>query len=67
MHSPTINKEKKIQEKHKTCPIYNLEIVRERNESSNPEGCSLIGQVLDLLLRGYQFESHKPQDHWRLT
>jgi hypothetical protein len=31
------------------------------------EGCNSTGQVLDLLSRYHQFESHKPQDHWRLT
>ena len=31
------------------------------------EGCSLTGQALGLLLKGHQFEFHKPQGHWRLT
>jgi hypothetical protein len=62
MHNPTIDG-KKSKKSTKHAPIYNLEIVRERNESSNHERCSLIGQVLSLLSRGYQFESHKPQDH----
>jgi len=30
-------------------------------------GCSSTGQVLDLLLRGHMFESHKPWGHWKLT
>jgi hypothetical protein len=33
----------------------------------DPEGCSLTGQVLDLLPSGHQFESHKSQGHLRLT
>jgi hypothetical protein len=33
----------------------------------NHEGCSSTGQTLGLLPRGHQFESHKPQDYWRLT
>jgi hypothetical protein len=33
----------------------------------NHERYSSTGQVLGLLSRGHQFESHKPQGHWRLT
>jgi hypothetical protein len=36
-------------------------------QSFNPEGCGSTGQALGLLPRDHQFESHKPQDHWRLT
>jgi hypothetical protein len=32
----------------------------------NFEECSLIGQVMSLLLRSHQFECHKPHGHWRL-
>ena len=28
---------------------------------------SSTGQTLDLLPRGHQLESHKPQDHWRVA
>jgi hypothetical protein len=34
---------------------------------SNSERCSLTDQVLGLLSRSYQFESHKPQGHYRVT
>jgi hypothetical protein len=34
---------------------------------ANSEGCNSIGQVLDLLFGGYQFECHKSQGYWRLT
>jgi hypothetical protein len=34
---------------------------------SSPEGYSSTGQVLGLLPRDHQFESHKPQGHWRFT
>jgi hypothetical protein len=30
---------------------------------SNSEGCSSTNQILNLLFRNRQFESHKPQDH----
>jgi hypothetical protein len=30
-----------------------------RGYKTNPERCNSIGQVLGLLLRGHQFESHK--------
>jgi hypothetical protein len=33
----------------------------------NFEGCSLIDKILGLLSRDYQFESHKPQGHWKLA
>jgi hypothetical protein len=33
----------------------------------NLEGCNSTGQALDLLSRDHQFESHKPQGHWRFT
>jgi len=33
----------------------------------NLDGCSSTGQALGLLPRDHQFESHKPQDHWRFT
>jgi hypothetical protein len=33
----------------------------------NPVECRLTGQVLSLLSKGHQFESHKPQSHLRLT
>jgi len=33
----------------------------------NFKGCSSTDQVLNLFFRGYQFECHKPQGHWRLT
>ena len=32
----------------------------------NFEGCSSTGQILDLLPRDHQFESHKPQGLWKL-
>ena len=32
----------------------------------NFKGCNSTRQVLDLFSKNYQFESHKPQDHWRL-
>jgi len=28
---------------------------------------NLIGQILNLLFRDHQFESHKSHGHWRLT
>jgi hypothetical protein len=28
---------------------------------------NITGQILDLLLKGHQFESYEPQGHWRLT
>jgi len=31
--------------------------------NQNPEGYNSIGQALGLLLRGHQFEYHKPQGH----
>jgi hypothetical protein len=33
----------------------------------NLEGYNSNDQTLDLFSRGYQFESHKPHDHWKLT
>jgi hypothetical protein len=33
----------------------------------NPERYNSTGQILSLLFKGHQFESHKPQGHWRLT
>ena len=33
----------------------------------NLERCSLTGQALCLLFKDHQFESHKPQGHWRFT
>jgi len=38
-----------------------------KKKKENPERCSSTGQTLSLLIRGHQFESHKPQGHWRLT
>jgi len=35
--------------------------------SSNYEKCNLTGQVLNLFLKGKQFESHKSQGYWRFT
>jgi hypothetical protein len=35
--------------------------------SSNSERCSSTGQILDLLPRYHQFESHKPHGYWRFT
>jgi hypothetical protein len=33
----------------------------------NPKTCNSTDQTLSLLRRGHQFESNKPQSHWRLT
>jgi hypothetical protein len=33
----------------------------------NSRGCSSTGQILSLLLRCYQFESHKSHGYWRFT
>jgi hypothetical protein len=33
----------------------------------NSEGCSSTSQVLGLLPKDHQFESHKSRDHWKLT
>jgi hypothetical protein len=33
----------------------------------NARSASLIDQVLSLLLKDHQFESHKSQGHWRFT
>jgi hypothetical protein len=38
-----------------------LEIIKH-----NHKGGSSTGQILSLLSRDHQFESHKPQIHWRL-
>jgi hypothetical protein len=31
----------------------------------NSEKCNLTGQTLNLFSRDYQFESHKPQNHYK--
>jgi hypothetical protein len=36
---------------------------KKKKYADNYEGCSLTDQVLDLLSRDHQFESHKPQDY----
>ena len=40
---------------------------RIKSYNFNSTGCSSTGQILSLLLRCHQFESHKSQDYWRLT
>jgi hypothetical protein len=34
-----------------------------KKNTDNSEGCSSTDQVLNLLSRDHQFESHKPQGH----
>jgi hypothetical protein len=36
---------------------------KKKKHADNSVGCSLTDQVLDLLSRDHQFESHKPQDY----
>jgi len=38
-----------------------------KNKKKREKKKTVTGQVLDLLFRGYQFESHKPQSHWKFT
>jgi hypothetical protein len=44
-----------------------IDTISSKSNNKNIERCNLTGQILDLLSRGHQFESHKPQGHLRLT
>jgi hypothetical protein len=38
-----------------------------KNKREREKKKTVIGQVLDLLFRGYHFESYKSQSHWKFT